>query len=591
MATASTRDKKANAKILAEDPTQTTKPEQKAVNGSEAVILSLLAEGVDTIFGYPGGAIMPIYDALYHYRDQINHILVRHEQGAAHAAEGYAQLAGKPGVCFATSGPGATNLVTGIADAMLDSVPIVCVTGQVAEPMLGTDAFQETDVMSLAMPITKWCYQVADPDEIPLIMAKAFYIARSGRPGPVLVDITKDAQIKMCEKPFQYEYRRQIKGYKPAGQPRDKDLQKAAELINNAKKPFMFVGHGILISKAQEEVKEFAEKTGTPVASTLLGLSAFPSDHPQYVGMLGMHGNFGPNKLTNQADVIIAVGMRFDDRVTGDLSTYAKNAEVIHIDIDQAEIGKNVIPAVGMIADAKQALQALLPLLKKNEHPDWKARFDAFYEEEYEKVIKHDFTVKEDSIKMGEVIRMLSEKTKGEAVVVADVGQHQMAAARYSKFAQTDSWLTSGGLGTMGYALPSAMGAKVAAPDRQVVAIIGDGCFQMTIQELGTIAQSKIPVKAIVLNNSYLGMVRQWQQLFFDTRYSFVNMTNPDFIAVTKGFGVEAERVSHYDELSEGLDKLLKSEEAFVLEVVVEKEANIFPMVPAGSSVDAIRLE
>ena len=591
MATASTREKKVEAKILAEDPTQTTTPEQKAVNGSEAVILSLLAEGVETIFGYPGGAIMPIYDALYHYRDKINHILVRHEQGAAHAAEGYAQMAGKPGVCFATSGPGATNLVTGIADAMLDSVPIVCVTGQVAEPFLGTDAFQETDVMSLAMPITKWCYQIADPDEIPLIMAKAFFIARSGRPGPVLVDVTKDAQIKMCSKPFQYEYRRQIKGYKPASQPRDKDLLKAAELINNAQRPFMFVGHGILISKAQEEVKAFAEKTGTPVASTLLGLSAFPTDHPQYVGMLGMHGNYGPNKLTNKADVIIAVGMRFDDRVTGDLSTYAKQADVIHIDIDQAEIGKNVIPTVGMIADAKQALQSLLPLLKENQHAEWRAKFDEFFAQEYEKVISKDFTAKGDNIKMGEVIRMLTEKTKGEAVIVADVGQHQMAAARYSKFKQTDSFLTSGGLGTMGYALPSAMGAKVGAPHRQVVAVIGDGCFQMTIQELGTIAQSKIPVKAIILNNSYLGMVRQWQQLFFDTRYSFVNMMNPDFIMVAKGFGVDGHKVTHYEALSEGLDKLLKSEEAYVLEVVVEKEANIFPMVPAGSSIDSIRLE
>jgi acetolactate synthase-1/2/3 large subunit len=395
----------------------------------------------------------------------------------------------------------------------------------------------------------------------------------------------------MCSKPFQYEYRRQIKGYKPAGQPRDKDLLKAAELINNAQRPFMFVGHGILISKAQEEVKAFAEKTGTPVASTLLGLSAFPTDHPQYVGMLGMHGNYGPNKLTNKADVIIAEGMRFDDRVTGDLSTYATQADVIHIDIDQAEIGKNVMPTVGMIADAKQALQALLPLLKQNQHTEWKARFDEFYTEEYEKVISHDFTAKGDSIKMGEVVRMLSEKTKGEAVIVADVGQHQMAAARYSKFKQTDSWLTSGGLGTMGYALPSAMGAKVGAPHREVVAIIGDGCFQMTIQELGTISQSKIPVKAIILNNSYLGMVRQWQQLFFDTRYSFVNMTNPDFITVAKGFGVAGHKVTHYEELSEGLDTLLKSEEAYILEVVVEKEANIFPMVPAGCSIDTIRLE
>lgn len=563
----------------------------KIVNGSEALILSLIEEGVDTIFGYPGGAIMPIYDALFHYRNVLHHTLVRHEQGATHAAEGYAQMAGKPGVCFATSGPGATNLITGIADAMLDSVPIVCITGQVPEKFLGTDAFQETDVMSLAMPITKWCYQVADADEIPYIIAKAFYIARSGRPGPVLIDITKCAQFADMTKPFHYEKRRQIKGYKPACKPREKDIVKAAELINHAKRPFIFVGHGILISKAQEEIKAFSEKTGIPVASTLLGLSAFPTDHPNYVGMLGMHGNYGPNKLTNKADVIIAVGMRFDDRVTGNLDTYAKQAKVIHIDIDHAEMGKNVTPTVGMIADAKEALQELTPAVAENQHHEWRAEFDKYMSEEEDKVIRHDFTAQGDQIKMGEVIRRLSEKTHGEAVIVADVGQHQMSAARYSKFRKSDSWLTSGGLGTMGYALPAAFGAKMGAKDREIVAVIGDGCFQMTIQELGTIAQSGLAVKIIVLNNNYLGMVRQWQELFFDTRYSFVELQNPDFIKIAEGFGIKGHRCAHADELDSSLDTLINSKGAYLLEVVVEKEGNIFPMMPSGSGVDDMRLE
>jgi acetolactate synthase-1/2/3 large subunit len=563
----------------------------KMVNGAEALVLSLIEEGVDTIFGYPGGAIMPIYDALFHYQEQLNHVLVRHEQGATHAAEGYAQMAGKPGVCFATSGPGATNLITGIADAMLDSVPIVCITGQVPEKFLGTDAFQETDVMSLAMPITKWCYQVADADEIPYIIAKAFYIARSGRPGPVLIDITKDAQFTDLDKPFKYQKREQIKGYKPACKPREKDIRRAADLINRAEKPFIFVGHGILISKAEKEIKEFSEKTGIPVASTLLGLSAFPTDHPNYVGMLGMHGNYGPNKLTNKADVIIAVGMRFDDRVTGNLDTYAKQAKVIHIDIDHAEMGKNVVPAVGMIADAREALQELIPAVQQRSHPMWRAEFDKFMEEEVEQVISQDFQAKGERIRMGEVIRRLSEKTDGDAVIVADVGQHQMSAARYSQFRRSDSWLTSGGLGTMGYALPSALGAKMGATDRNVVAVIGDGCFQMTIQELGTIAQTGMAVKIIVLNNNFLGMVRQWQELFFDTRYSFVELANPDFIKVAEGFGIRGHRCAHADDLDSSLDTMLNAKGAYLLEVCVEKEGNIFPMIPSGSGVDDIRLK
>ena len=574
-----------------EDENVLIKETDKTVNGSEALILSLIEEGVDTIFGYPGGAIMPIYDALYHYQEHLNHVLVRHEQGAAHAAEGYAQMAGKPGVCFATSGPGATNLITGIADAMLDSVPIVCITGQVPKAFLGTDAFQETDVMSLAMPITKWCYQVADADEIPYIIAKAFYIARSGRPGPVLVDVTKDAQFAMMNEPFRYEQRKQIKGYKPAAKPRENDIARAAELINQAEKPFMFVGHGILLSKAQEAAIQFVEKTGMPVASTLLGLSAFPTDHPLYVGMLGMHGNYAPNILTNEADVIVAVGMRFDDRVTGNLDGYAKQAKVVHIDIDHAEIGKNVIPTVGVIADANEALKALLPHVEDKQHPEWRATFDTYFEQEYEKVIKGDFTAEGEKIKMGEVVRLLSEKTEGRAVVVADVGQHQMSAARYSRFQETDSWLTSGGLGTMGYALPSALGAKMGAPEREVVAIIGDGCFQMTIQELGTIAQTGMAVKIIVLNNNYLGMVRQWQEMFFDNRYSFVELANPDFIAIGKGFGIEGHRCAHADDLAGSIDTLLQSETAYLLEVMVEKESNVFPMIPSGFGVGQMRLE
>lgn len=570
---------------------QNGKNEQKTVKGAEAVILSLLAEDVDTIFGYPGGAIMPIYDALYDYRDQLNHILVRHEQGATHAAEGYAQMAKKPGICFATSGPGATNLVTGIADAMLDSVPIVCITGQVGEQFLGTDAFQETDVMSLAMPITKWCYQIADPNEIPLIMAKAFYIARSGRPGPVLVDVTKCAQQTMMREPFRYEKRKQIKGYKPASAPREKDIAKAAKLINEARKPFLFIGHGILISEAQQELLTFAEKTDIPVACTLLGLSAFPSDHPLYVGMLGMHGNYAPNIMTNEADVIIAVGMRFDDRVTGNLNRYAKQAKIVHIDIDHAELGKVVQPEVGILADAKEALQTLIDNVAANNHQAWRAEFDKLHQQEVEKVIEKDFTSYGEPIKMGTVMKMLSEKTGGNAVIVSDVGQHQMISARYSRFNQTDSWLTSGGLGTMGYALPASLGAKVGAPHREVVAVIGDGCFQMTIQELGTIAQSKLPVKIILLNNNFLGMVRQWQQLFHEKRYSFVELENPDFITIAKGFGVKGHTCDTFETLDDSLNTLLQSEESYLLEVKVEKEANVFPMVPSGMGVDQIRLE
>jgi acetolactate synthase-1/2/3 large subunit len=561
----------------------------KQLTGSQAVMESLLYEGVDVIFGYPGGAIMPVYDALYDYQDRIRHILVRHEQGAGHAAEGYARVTGKPGVALVTSGPGATNLVTAITDAMLDSVPIVCITGQVSANLLGTDAFQEADVIGITTPITKWNYQITSADEVPEVFAKAFHIAATGRPGPVLIDITKNAQSDFMN--FSYKKITQIVGYQPNTIPNDRQISTAADLLNKAKRPFMLIGHGVLIAKAENEVKQLAEKAGIPVGSTLHGLSALSSDHPLYVGMLGMHGNYGPNVLTNQADVILAVGMRFDDRVTGRLSDYAKQAKIIHIDIDPAELNKNVPAYVPIVADAKIALQALVSKLKKNSHTDWLNQFKVFEKEEFEKVKKHETHPKKGEIKMAEVVNLLSEKTKGEAVVVADVGQHQMIAARYYQPKQTDSYITSGGLGTMGFALPAAIGAKIANPERQVVAIIGDGSFQMNIQELATLAQDNIPVKIIILNNNFLGMVRQWQQLFFDKRYSFVELKNPDFVAVAKGFFVDAKKVEERKDLDKALDEMLDSKNPYVLEVKVEREDNIFPMVPTGASVEEIRLE
>ena len=559
------------------------------ISGSEAILKTLIEEGVDTIFGYPGGAIMPAYDALYDYREKIRHVLVRHEQGASHAAEGYARITGKAGVCLVTSGPGATNLVTGIADAMLDSVPMVCIVGQVAKSLLGTDAFQETDIIGVTMPITKWNYQVTDPEEIPHIVSKAFYIAQEGRPGPVVLDITKNAQIEECE--FNYKKVNHIENFNPTPQPHAESIQAAAELINNAKKPLLLIGHGVLISQAQKDVLAFIEKTGIPLASTLHGLSAVASDHPLHTGMLGMHGNYGPNLLTNEADLIIALGMRFDDRVTGNLNSYATNAKVVHIDIDAAEINKNVPCEVSINADAKEALQELIPLAKKNSHPEWLERFSKCKEEEEQKVINNELHPESGKIKMGEVIRLLTEKTNGEAILVADVGQHQMMAARYYKFKQADSWITSGGLGTMGFALPAAMGAQIAAPNRTVVAVAGDGGMQMNIQELGTIAQEKLPVKVVVLNNNFLGMVRQWQEMFFEKRYSFVNLDNPDFVTIAKGFGVSAAKVSERENLDAELDKMFNTDGPYFLEIAVEKEQNVFPMVPTGASVADVRLE
>lgn len=561
----------------------------RKVTGSQAVILSLMEEGVDTIFGYPGGAIMPIYDALYDFDKNVKHILTRHEQGAVHAAEGYARVTGKAGVCFATSGPGATNLITGIADAMIDSTPLVCITGQVASPLLGTDAFQESDVISISMPVTKWNFQITSPEEIPHVMAQAFYIAQSGRPGPVLIDITKDAQFGALD--FEYKKCKKIRSYVPEMPVDPFKIKEAAEIIDTAKRPLVLFGQGVIIGNAEEELKEFVEKTGIPAAWTLLGLSALPSDHPLNVGMLGMHGNYGPNLLTNEADVIIAVGMRFDDRVTGKVSTYANSAKIIHLEIDPAEIDKIKKATVPILGNSKKSLKMLTDNVKENSHTDWVTRFHECYRTENEKIIHNELFPEKPGLTMGEVIRITGDKTNHEAILVSDVGQHQMIASRYFKFRKSKSNVTSGGLGTMGFALPASMGAQLGQPNRTVIAVIGDGGFQMTIQELGTIAQNKLPVKIIVLNNHFLGMVRQWQQLFFEKRYSFTELQNPDFITIAQGFGISGHRVDVRDDLENGIQKMIDHDGPYLLEVTIEKEDNVFPMVPTGASVSDIMLE
>lgn len=560
----------------------------KKMTGAQGIMESLIQEGVDVIFGYPGGAIMPTYDALYDYRGKIRHILMRHEQGASHAAEGYARATGKPGVCLVTSGPGATNLVTGIADAMIDSVPMVCITGQVGMSVIGSDAFQEADVIGITAPITKWNYQITSACEIPEIFAKAFYIAKTGRPGPVLIDITKNAQFEPCE--FNYKKIDKLTGYQPTVEPNMKQIKLAADLLNKASRPYIIIGHGVLVAKAEKELMDFAEKTGVPVASTLLGLSAFPANHPLYVGMVGMHGNYGPNVLTNKADVILAIGMRFDDRVTSRLSDYAKQAKIIHIDIDPAELNKNVPVDIPIVADAKAALRALLPLVKKRSNQEWLGEFQKFADIENKKIIQREIRPA-GQITMGEAIHLLSKKTEGKSVIVSDVGQNQMIVAKYYGFQTPHSSITSGGLGTMGFALPAALGAKIGVPKREVIAVIGDGGFQMTIQEMATIAQEETPVKIIVLNNGFLGMVRQWQQMFFEKRYSFVNLKNPDFVTISRGFGIKAERVEKREDLSGALDRLIASKTAYFLEIKVLKEGNVFPMVPAGAGVTEVRLE
>ena len=569
-----------NDNILDQEPVEIT--------GSEAVIRSLIAEGVDTIFGYPGGAIMPVYDALHNHHHNLKHILTRHEQGAVHAAQGYARVSGKVGVCIATSGPGATNLITGIADALIDSTPLVCITGQVISTLLGTDAFQESDVIGITMPITKWNYQITCAEEIPEAIAKAFYIASTGRPGPVLLDITKDAQFAKVL--YSYSKCTKIRSYVPE-YPADKLLlQKAADLINNSKKPYLLYGQGVMLSGGEEELISFLNKTGIPAAGTLLGLSAIPTDHPLNMGMLGMHGNYGPNIKTNQCDVLIAVGMRFDDRVTGTVGTYAKQAKVIHIEIDPAEIDKNVKTHVALIGDAKHTLKSLFALVNENKHPEWLAEFEEARVIEEEKVIKNDLAPLKAGLTMGEVVRMTSILTDNRAIVVTDVGQNQMAAARYTKFEDSRSWVTSGGLGTMGFGLPAAMGAKLGAPDREVVIFTGDGGMQMTLQELGTIAQENLAVKIVILNNHFLGMVRQWQELFFEKRYSYTEILSPDFVKLADAYGIPGCLVENREDLEGEMKKMLDHKGPYLLEVHIEKEDNCFPMVPQGKSVAEIIL-
>jgi acetolactate synthase-1/2/3 large subunit len=562
---------------------------KERISGSEAIVRCLLAEGVDVLYGYPGGAIMPVYDELYKYQDKIHHVLTRHEQGATHAAQGYARISGKVGVAMATSGPGATNLITGIADAQIDSTPIVCITGQVASHLLGSDAFQETDIVGISTPITKWNHQITKASEIPEVLAKAFYIAKSGRPGPVLIDITKDAQFEEFD--FQYKKCTGVRSYNSVPKVDDTQLKAAAELINNAKKPMIVWGQGVILGKAEEELKAVIEKAGIPSAWTIMGASAIPTSHPLNIGMVGMHGNYAPNVLTNKCDVLIAIGMRFDDRVTGKLDDYATQAKVIHFEIDPAEVDKNVKTDVAVLGDSKESLAKLLPLLNANSHTEWLQKFKDLYAVEFEKVIKNDLHPTKEGLTMGEVLNEINKQSKGEAAIVSDVGQHQMIACRYAEFNVSKSNITSGGLGTMGFALPAAIGAKMAAPEREVVAIIGDGGYQMTIQELGTIFQTKVPVKIVVLNNDFLGMVRQWQQLFFDKRYASTEMTNPDFVAIAKGYYVDAKRVTKRDELASAIEEMMQSKDAYFLEVCVEKEDNVFPMVPSGASVSDIRLE
>jgi acetolactate synthase-1/2/3 large subunit len=562
----------------------------ETISGSEAVLRALVEEEVTTIFGYPGGAIMPIYDALYDYQEQLQHILVRHEQGGIHAAQGYARTSGKTGVVFATSGPGATNLVTGLADALIDSTPLVCITGQVFAHLLGTDAFQETDIINITTPVTKWNYQVTDATEIPFVLAKAFFIAGSGRPGPVVIDITKNAQLQK----FEYEGYKKcdfIRSYRPKPFVRSEYIEQAAALINGAERPLVLFGQGVILGKAEQEFREFIEKAGLPAAWTIMGLSALKTDHPLNVGMLGMHGNYGPNLLTNECDVLIAVGMRFDDRVTGRLDKYARQAKIIHLDIDPAEIDKNVKTTVPVWGDCKETLPLLTGLIERKNHTDWVNRFYECREEEERVCIKDELYPTSERMTMGEVIRVLNELTGGDAVIVTDVGQHQMVACRYAQFNQSKSNITSGGLGTMGFGLPAAIGAKMGAPDRTVVAIIGDGGFQMTIQELGTIMQSNIDVKIMILNNEFLGMVRQWQQLFHDRRYSFVNIESPDFVQVAKGYRIPGARIEDRSDLQQALQTMLQHKGAYLLEVMVGKENNVFPMVTQGSSVSEIRLK
>ena len=579
----------ANSETVTAPKTVKLEPKKLTTTGSLAVIDALLSESVDTIFGYPGGAIMPIYDALYDFNDKLSHILVRHEQGAIHAAQGYARVSGKTGVVFATSGPGATNLVTGLADAQIDSTPLVCITGQVFAHLLGTDAFQETDIINITMPITKWNYQITDASEIPEILAKAFYIAKTGRPGPVLIDITKNAQLQLFEY-IGYRPCIHIRSYRPEPIVRMEYIEKAAAIINNAKKPFVVFGQGVILGNAEKEFTNFIEKAGLPAAWTIMGMSAMPTDHPLGVGMLGMHGNYGPNVLTNECDVLIAVGMRFDDRVTGRLDKYAKQAQIIHLDIDPAEIDKNVQTTVPVWGNCKETLPLLTELLDTKTHPEWMNEFEIRKEKETSTLITKELNPTEGGLTMGEVMNVLNELTDGNAIIVTDVGQHQMVACRYTKQNISRSNITSGGLGTMGFALPAAIGAKFGAPERHVVAIMGDGGAQMNIQELGTIMQFKSNVKILILNNSFLGMVRQWQELFHEKRYSFTDIQSPNFVKVANAYGIDGKQISKREELKASLKEMLDHPSSFLLEVAVLHEDNVFPMVPQGKGVAEIVL-
>ena len=565
------------------------KTNKDIITGSEALMRSLEYEGVETIFGYPGGAIMPVFDALYDHRDRLNHILVRHEQGAAHAAQGFARVSGKVGVCLVTSGPGATNTITGIADAMIDSTPIVVIAGQVGAGFLGTDAFQEVDLVGVTQPITKWSYQIRRAEDVAWAVSRAFYIARSGRPGPVVLDFTKNAQVDQTEyEPVTVDF---IRSYDPDPEIDRKAIGDAVALINESKKPFVLVGQGVELGNAQEELKSFIEKADLPCGCTLLGLSALPSNHPLNKGMLGMHGNLGPNVKTNECDVLIAVGMRFDDRVTGKLDTYAKQAKVIHLDVDPSEIGKNVPVDVPVLGNCKKTLALLTELIQKNKHTEWIDSFRSYENTEYEQVIRKEVFPTEGPLNMGEVVHAVSEATHNDAVLVTDVGQNQMMACRYFKFSRERSIITSGGMGTMGFGLPAAIGATFGRPDRTVCVFMGDGGLQMTMQELGTVMEQKAPIKIILLNNNYLGNVRQWQAMFFNRRYSFTPMMNPDYMQIASAYGIPSRRVIERADLHDAIQEMLNTDGPFLLEACVVEEGNVLPMTPPGYSVNQMLLE
>ena len=561
---------------------------KEKISGADALLQSLICEGVDLVFGYPGGSIIPVYDRLYDYQDQIKHVLVRHEQGATHAAQGYARVTGRPGVVIVTSGPAATNVITGLSDALMDSTPLVVITGQVATPFLGFDAFQETDVVGITQPITKWSYQIRRPEDVAPAVAGAFYIASTGRPGPVVLDFAKDAQVGLTE--FNYKKCDYIRSYIPYPEIDDTDLQRAANIINASERPMILSGHGVMIANAEKELAEFAEKGDIPVAATLLGLSTMPSSHRLYKGMLGMHGNIGPNINTNRADAIIAIGMRFDDRITGNVKTYAPNAKIIHIDIDSSEFDKNIATTATVHGDAREVLKKLIPLIEPKKRTEWLGTFEQPEKVELEKVIEPAIHPTGERMTMGEVVNRVSEATGHNAIVVTDVGQNQMLSARYFKYTEPRSILTSGGLGTMGFGLPAAIGAKMGAPDRTVCFFTGDGGLQMTIQELGTILEYHTDVKIILLNNNFLGNVRQWQALFFNDRFSQTPLVNPDFVMIAKAYGLGAEEVKCREELDGAIERMLNHDGAYLINVNIDEHDMIFPMTPAGSNVDHIML-